>query len=245
MREPRTFDGVLNFRDVGGLPAGPGRRVRHGTLYRSDAFIDASPDDVAHVCEQLGVRRVIDLRAERELGDDWKVPFAQTGAVSIHRPIDRGPGNAIEGAREGERLAHRYLEYLVDSAAVIASTLRDFVDEQPPTMVNCRIGKDRTGVVIAVILGVVGVPAESIAEDYSRTAAAMPALLERLAQSETYRSNVSKLPAEMYSAERGTMLRFLSLVEEQFGGFPAWARNQGLTDSELDLIREHLTEPVD
>lgn len=241
----RLFDGVYNFRDIGGLPAGEGRRTRRGVLYRSDAFIDASPGDVDHVVLTLGIRRVVDLRAARESDADSASAWIAAGVETQFLPVDRGPGKAIEAREEGDRLSYRYMEYLIDASDSFVAVVRDFVGPAPvPTIVHCRVGKDRTGVALAVLLGLAGVPAPAIAADYAVTSAAMPKLLERLAASDVYRENVSKLPPEMYSAEASTMVRFLELVDERFGGMAEWARVQGFTDDERQQVRENLTEPI-
>lgn len=241
----RVFDGVFNFRDTGGLPAGEGRRVRRGILYRSDAFVDASQADVDHVVLTLGIRRVVDLRAARETDADSASAWSAAGVETQFLPVDRGPGNAIEAREEGDRLSYRYMEYLIDAFDSFVAVVRDFVGPAPvPTLVHCRVGKDRTGVAVAVVLALAGVPEAVIAEDYAATSAAMPKLLERLAASDIYRENVSKLPQEMYSAEASTMVRFLALVDDRFGSMAGWARAQGFTPDELQRLRENLTEPI-
>ena len=239
-----VFEGVFNFRDVGGIAAGRARRVRRGILYRSDALSDASVADLGHVFHRLGVRRVIDLRAERELAGEPVDTVVAEGIARYHRPIDRGPGNAIEGAPEGERLAYRYLEYLEASADAVTASIRDFAGDDTVTLVHCRAGKDRTGVVLAALLSVAGASDSDIAADYALTAQAMPAILARLAASATYSENVRKLPPEMYSAEDSTMRSFLALVQHRCGGFAQWARAHGVSDNELAAVRETLTESV-
>jgi protein tyrosine/serine phosphatase len=91
---------------------------------------------------------------------------------------------------------------------------RDIAEEgEWRTVIHCRAGKDRTGVLIAVLLNLLGVSDEQIAEDYSLTGLAMPKIMNRLRQSSAYMENVKKLPDEMYSAKKETMLKFLELVK--------------------------------
>lgn len=237
-----AFDGLLNFRDLGGLPARDGGRIRPGRVFRSDAFDDASPADIRHISDDLGIGAVVDLRALRELGEKPH-PLLVHGVVWLHCPIDSGPGTAIESAPAGERLSFRYAEYLDHSAASIVTTLRHLASrDAPPTVIHCKAGKDRTAVTVAILLSLLGVPDHEIVADYAITATNMPRILERLKLSPTYSENVSRLPAEMYSAEAITMESFLAHIAQRHGSAEKWASEQGFQEDSVHALYVNLVE---
>jgi protein-tyrosine phosphatase len=236
-----NFEGLFNFRDVSGLNPTHKKSIKPNVLFRSDAFGDATEDDTQRLLGELGINRVIDLRTDRELLSENPSPLLRDGVSYLRRAIDSGPGNAIENATPGNRLALRYLQYFDYGRESIVSAVRDMSEEgQWHTVIHCRAGKDRTGVVMAVLLSLIGVPDNEIAEDYSLTALAMPEIMNRLRQSPTYRDNVKKLPDEMYSATEETMLKFLELVGSELGSFESWLLANGVSANELKQLRENL-----
>ena len=191
--------------------------------------------------DELQINRVLDLRTDREVVSETPSPLLRAGISYRRRPIDSGPGSAIENAAPGNRLAHRYLEYFDYGRESILSIVRDISEEgEWRTVIHCRAGKDRTGVVIAVLLSLLGVSDEEIAEDYSLTALAMPQIMTRLRQSPTYKDNVKKLPDEMYSATQETMLNFLGLAAKELGTFESWLLANGITADEINQLRKNL-----
>lgn len=242
-RETRhVFDGLYNFRDFGGL-TGESGKIKHGVLFRSDAFGDATERDIAILLKDLGINRILDLRTEREVAAEKPTPMIELGIEYRRRIIDSGPGSAIENAPAGERLAYRYMEYFGYGRDSIVSVLKDLSEEGNwKTVIHCRAGKDRTGVIAAVVLGILGVSEEEISQDYALTGLAMPKIMERLRQSPTYSANVSRLPEEMYSAVSETMRTFIQFVSKKFGTFENWALNNGVTSDEIRRLRSNLLE---
>lgn len=235
------FTGLHNVRDVGGLPAAGGRLVRTGVLYRGDSPHEASPADIEYLLGTVGLATVIDLRSEREFEADGTNPLIPQSVEHHHFPIAGGPGGAIEGAPSGERLAARYLEYLdKDTTSVVAAVRAVAEVREGATIVHCRVGKDRTGVVIALILDTLGVAAEDIAHDYELTTEPMKRLLARLRDSPTYSANVSRLPDEMYSSEARTMVAFLEQLHARHGGAASWLLGHGLPQQSLQELHAHL-----
>ena len=239
MNEAVTLEGLHNFREVGGMTA-DGARLAPGLLHRSDSWHEATEADVRLLTTDLGIRTIVDLRGTQEAAADGVSRHLPDSVAYHHLPMDRGAGTAVEGGRSGELVAARYLEYLQLCAPSIVGAVRLLADPAAgPAVVHCRVGKDRTGAVIAITLAAVGVEPRWIVEDYAMTTANMPRILARLRTSPVYRANVQRLPAEMYSSEASTMELFLDHLD-RVGGAAGWLLDHGLTPGELATLRERL-----
>ncbi len=167
--DPIALEGAWNFRDLGGLPAGEGRRTACGLVYRADRLTGLSEADVATL-EALGIERVFDLRSDLELAANGPGPFASRGDRHRHVPLVTIALSLGDDRIDWSRvdLSRRYLEMLEQGAAVIRGILSHLAtDDAPPTVFHCTGGKDRTGVVAAVLLRLLGVPDDAIVEDYA------------------------------------------------------------------------------
>jgi len=166
------FEAVTNFRDLGGYRTRSGQRVRWGRLFRSDALHGMTEGDLAKYNE-LGLRSVYDLRGEVEVAEQPN-PMPSRSLPILTRPAGGDTAIAFEGTTsgDGERvLADIYMGSIDHSARRIgelfsALTKRDGL----PAVFHCHAGKDRTGLVAALLLEALGVERESILDDYELTA---------------------------------------------------------------------------
>lgn len=237
-----VFQTLHNFRDLGGLDTVEGGKTRPGVLFRSDSFHTASPADIDHLVNGVRLASIIDLRSESEVAADRTNPLMPASIRYHHLPIAGGPGGAIEAAPSELRLATRYMEYLDQHVPSIVGAARAVADaEGAPSVVHCRAGKDRTGVVVGMLLASVGVKPQEIAVDYSLTTAAMKRIMEGLKASPHYSANVKRLPPEMYSSEASTMTAFLTMVDDRHGGAARWLVDNGLPSQSLRTLRRVLT----
>jgi protein-tyrosine phosphatase len=165
------LDGITNLRDLGGFVTADGGTTRWRTLYRADALHKLTSEGLAKFRE-LGVRSVFDLR-----GDTERTAFPNP-VDSLHVPIAGRPAGAVRpetdeeiSAADGERmLRDTYLGILEHSASGIATIVRTIVDESAtPALFHCHGGKDRTGVVAAVLLCTVGARRDDVLDDYEAT----------------------------------------------------------------------------
>ncbi|GAB3379678.1 tyrosine-protein phosphatase [Amycolatopsis echigonensis] len=240
MTDAQAVRSLVNFRDLGGLRTGDGREIRRGVLYRSDNPHLADDADVRLLTAEYRVADVIDLRSRRELdAEGWHAGFSPAARVH-HFPIAGGPGTAIEAAPTGERLAARYLEYLDDYAPSVVGAVETVASgAEGAVVVHCRAGKDRTGVVIAMILEAVGVREEDIVADFARTTAAMKQIMAALRASPTYAANTARLPEEMYRSDAPTMSAFLAKLRGR-GGAAQWLTEHGMSTTAVGALTDRL-----
>jgi len=160
---------AFNVRDLGGLPAGEGTQVRRGRAYRADALHRLTAVDRAIMAE-LGIRKVFDLRSDAEVARDGIGKFAGREAEHIHVPLVRVSLSPFDPEIDWRlvNLRDRYLEMLEEGGAAIRAIFTALADDADGAVVfHCSGGKDRTGVVAALVLRALGVPEEAIVNDYS------------------------------------------------------------------------------
>jgi protein tyrosine/serine phosphatase len=109
--------------------------------------------------------------------------------------------------------------------------------------VHCAAGKDRTGVVVAVALTAVGVPAEVVVADYAATGERTEQILDRLRRSPTYADDISNSDSRSHRPRPETMAAFLEQVDARHGGITAWLAGQGFGADDLSLLTARLREP--
>lgn len=177
-----AFRRLHNFRDLGGYAAAGGRAVRWGRLYRSDSLgkLHEQPEDRARFLA-LGVRTVIDLRYPWEIEGSSRVP-EQDGLAFHNLSIEHRPyvQADIDPALDPWRyLADRFAEVAADGAVEIRRVLELIATEgHAPLVFHCASGKDRTGLVAALVLTLLGVSEQDIVADFALTELAADRLLQ-------------------------------------------------------------------
>ena len=250
---------LLNFRDIGGVKCEVGRRVRRGRLFRSATPDFATPSDVA-LLERFGVRTVLDLRTspERvylepqaqnnpEVASNWttRTPLKNFCIHNVPMLTELwDPGMLASTTLRPERfLADRYLEMCEFGADMVAACFRTLADHRTtPVLVHCTAGKDRTGVLVALLLSSLGVSDESIADDYSLSALAMPELVALIRDNTPERIDAMvNQPAAFLSSPVEAMLIFLTELRNRYGSVIGYLHQAGVDDASLDILADHLT----
>ena len=240
------FETCCNFRDLGGYPAADGRRTRWRRLFRADGLTRLSEGDRG-VLRSLGVRNVIDLRTELEVESRGRFPEDVEGVAYHHLPLtDTLPGaEDVPDWGQPSFVARRYASYLDGGARSLQAALDLLGDpDNLPAVFHCSVGKDRTGVLAAVVLGLLGVPDEVIVEDYVLSSLAMSRILERL--QEDYREaaeTVARFAPVILSVEPASMEGFLEAVHGRFGSFDDMAEALDRT-AVVERLRTNLLEPA-
>jgi protein-tyrosine phosphatase len=235
--------GCYNFRDLGGYATSDGRRVRTGHLYRSDGLHHLTDDDVRHLRDVRGIRTVIDLRSANEVSVDGLGPLPRDPIALHHLPLFDNDGGSREGPMPDD-LGELYFMMLRFARQRIASVLGVIATSPDPAVFHCAAGKDRTGVVGAVVLGILGVPDETIVDDYAFTSKNLEQIVARLNASESYKHIFHELPPTTLHAEGRTMSTFLARAHQRYGSMTEWAGYAGVTDETLEQLRKALLDPA-
>jgi protein-tyrosine phosphatase len=232
---------VPNFRDLGGLATGDGRRTRFGVLYRSSGFEEVTDRGIA-AARELGLRTVIDLRSSDDF--DPRHPLHEAGATLVNVPIarDGSPTDVHRPLRpDGTADMARVYRMLVDkSAASIGRLFELVVDGATPAVIHCTSGKDRTGVVAALLLGAVGVTREQIVEDYARSAPARDELVAYLRRHPAYGQVAHRFPTGTLEADPSFIEDFLDDLARENGGVLGWLTGPGAVSPTTISRLEHL-----
>lgn len=228
--------GAINFRDIGGLPAGRAQ-TRAGVLYRSGNLATLSEEGVAAL-GALGIRRVIDLRADDE------VAHAPSRLGEPAPRVQREPlflGSVASFFEQDVSLRDMYRQLVTASSARVVEVVRGVLADQP-VLVHCTVGKDRTGVTVAVALSAAGVDRDAVIADYARTEALLPSwrnreVVARIRQFHPLSRNLEELatrsPAEV-------MRGMLAELDADYGSVSDYLRAQGMGDDELAELRRVL-----
>lgn len=245
-RRALSLQGADNVRDLGGLPTADGARTRAGVLYRASTLQELTDDDVRVLTEEVGLRLVVDLREPEEAEREGRGPVAAHVPGYVNLTIRSGdplPADVVPDIVDIDLAAHYvgYLEASVEELVMIVRLLAD--SRHHPAVFHCAAGKDRTGVVAALVLDAVGVLPEAIVADYAATAANAEAIFARLRRLPSYRY-LDDLPPTVRTAEAETMQRFLDELHDEHGGAARWLRGNGVGKDELAALRAALVEPA-
>ncbi|MFJ8039297.1 tyrosine-protein phosphatase [Kitasatospora sp. NPDC096147] len=238
------FDRLRNFRDLGGYTTTEGRRVRPATLYRSDSLGKLTTEaDLARFAA-LGIGTVIDLRYPWEIERGGRVPDFP-GLTFHNHSIEHHPyDQAALGADVDPAvyLVDKYLEVAEEGTAELRRALQVIADPAAGrTVFHCASGKDRTGIVGALVLTVLGVPPATVEEDFALTNLATDALAA------DWQAKYGPGPLwPGYGQAPAALIRsFLAELTARHGSVAGYlAGPLGLGDEYVAALRERLLEPL-
>jgi protein tyrosine/serine phosphatase len=238
---------AFNVRDLGGLPADGGRAVRPGVLYRGDGIHRLRSDDVAALRE-LGLRTVLDLRTDGELTTHGA--FRGEGVVHHHLPVLRETWDTrvFDPTADHDAvvafLTDRYVEMLDEGGDALAGAIRAIADpDNQAVLFHCAAGKDRTGVVAMLVLGLLGVVDDDVADDYHLTQhgtsrwltwaqEAEPQMLEAMADQ----------PVAYLASPREAALSLLDELRRRHGSVEGYVAGIGVDEGTIARLRATLLD---
>jgi protein-tyrosine phosphatase len=241
--EPGPITGYVNFRDLGGHPT-PHGRVRTGRVYRSDSLAHVDDTDVEHLVGERGIRTVVDLRGGVEVDAYPNDPMRDAGAVIHHVPLfDPAQPPPEDFDWHSTTLADLYRFILTNAGPQFVEVLQLIAEPaNHPLVFHCAAGKDRTGLIAAMVLSLLEVDDDEIVDDYALTAAAIEHLVNR-ARDRAHA--VGRAPnAKFMGADPETMRAVLAWMRAEQHGFERYVLAHGFTSGELDLLRAALVEPL-
>lgn len=237
------IDGCYNLRDVGGYATSDGRRTRWRALLRSDSLHRLTPDGWRALHEH-GLRTIVDLRRPAEVKRAGYRLEVESGARYQHIPIfdDEAYHTLDTPARDLDELYRLLLDHC---AAQFATVLRAIsADGAAPALIHCAVGKDRTGLAVALTLSVAGVPRDTIATDYGLSYELLAPLYD------DWRAEVRERGGDLQRLERmidtrsETMIRTLEYIDARYGGIEEYLGQAGMTEAETNQLRDFLIEPA-
>jgi protein-tyrosine phosphatase len=235
--------GLYNFRDLGGYRAADGRTVRWRRLFRSDGHHRLAPDDIAAL-RNLGIATVIDLRTMEELAETGRSPL-HDGQATHHRHVPFLP--TFNGLPTPERpgLAGFYLRDIALGCSCVVEVFRLLTEEPSyPAVYHCAGGKDRTGVISALILRALGVDDEQIIADYALTDHFMARWAEEV-QARGEPAPPDLRDPNYRHATPEVMAEFLAAFDERYGSVQRFFADVGIEPARVERLRELLLTDED
>ncbi len=219
---------LLNLRDLGGYPVRGGLHTKSGRFFRSDAPANLTQEDVEKL-NRLGVETVIDLRGDGE---------------ALHRPCSLAGRDPFlysrhpllaEGLRiDGERDVPQMYFSMIKNHDAVAAILRRFILTKRAVLFHCTAGKDRTGVIAALLLSLAGVARNDICADYQVSYTYIRAIFETIGR------EISSFPAFLGLSKLEYIEGFLALFEAEYASAERYMAAIGLSRQETDALREKL-----
>lgn len=244
------LEGPSNVRCLGGLPTVDGARTRARVVIRSDDPVACTAGDVHRLTTDLGVSLIIDLRSDEERVAGAPCPLGAAGVERLGVPLlDRTAMNIVFQSEEphiaddeaARWMAGVYLGLAETSGPAFVRILTRLLDNRAaPTLVHCAAGKDRTGVVVALLLALAGVEREAIVADYALTASRMAAVATALEQRSGAPLDAAARPAVLLDAPPLTMRHFLEEFDRRQGDVASWSLRAGATSEQLRSWQDRL-----
>ena len=228
-----SFDGCVNFRDLGGYRTGDGHRIGWRRLFRADGLSKLTESDRSQLIE-LGVATVIDLRTVEEAEQRGRFPVDLVPVRYIDLPLtDVLPSpEELPSWNEASFVASRYVQMVSQGGPALTGAIEALASSDSlPAVFHCSAGKDRTGVLSALILAFLGVPDATIVDDYALSAAAMLRLLDRLKAEYPDSEEVERFAPSIITVAPATMEEFLGSMRAEYGTYDALAELLGVTEA--------------
>lgn len=243
-QDPREvmIDGLVNIRDLGGLVTTDGRTVRSGRVFRSDnpkALTELGREQFRGV---VNPSTVIDLRIAVEVEREGYVLDEHVQVVNCPMMPQSGINQAQIDAGMCDNLVDDYMRQIDVNGHVVAQALGLIADSgSHPVVIHCTAGKDRTGITVAMLLDILGVPHDAIVADYALTTKNMAPVLERIRNAPVFQENgLAAAPDWIFASDPETMQGFLARMTATYGGAHAWALAQGMTTDQIERLRTDL-----
>ena len=234
------IEGTHNFRDAGGYPTRDGRSVRRRTLFRSDGLntvTEAGREEILG----LGIRTTLDLRSAYE-AERWPSVFADGRDLTYVRLPLAAPGSDTRAPSADDliELNRMFLDNAQDTLATLINELAYRIEF--PVVVHCATGKDRTGLLIALLLELAGVERANVIDDYVLSARYAGKLIEQITAAVVAEGMDPERFARLMECRPEIMDETLAYLDSRYGGVERYLRRIGMSDGALASLRRSLAE---
>jgi protein tyrosine/serine phosphatase len=238
----RSLEGCSNFRDLGGHRTATGATLRWRKLFRSDSLAGVSPDDRQSL-RALGLVTVLDLRSAAEVALGGRFEDRDVTVHHLPFPDLLDPATDWAAWNDSRYVADQYFDLCSSARDSIMEALAILTDPAAyPAVIHCSLGKDRTGVLVALLLRALGVPTRDTVDEYALSRFGAARIVERLrerlgpdaADLDPY------LPA-MLHADPDSMRGFLRRVHDDLDGVTGYLRSLGILSS-VEHLRSALLQ---
>lgn len=249
--------GAPNFRDLGGYATSDGRRVKRGLVFRSEGLHTLTAEDYAALHE-LGIALICDLRSdlERSLKPTvWPEHMRPTTLImDVNADIRSGDGELYDMLRQDPTrrgalalILHVYKCVPDALARHLPSFFNAAADGNLPLILHCTAGKDRTGVLSAVLLLALGVPRETVVADYMKTnehcdAAKLEKKVRELMESILGTSPSRDIIDLMVGVHPTYLDASLDAIVSKYNSLDAYLASAGVSVAVQDRLRRRLLE---
>jgi len=240
--------GTFNFRDFGGYTTSAGRQIKSNLLFRCGSPDLIGVEEANSLQEKFSIRTVIDLRHPDELRptrgeliplvdhryhlsviDDSQSMKSNTAALDIAYGIGQSGPRYFSLLERGEIMWREVISVILNP-------------ESYPILAHCTAGKDRTGLTAALLLDLLGVDADTIAQDYALSSKSADRLYDYLIEGGRELEGTRQEAIERMLTPRKYMDDFLSLLHENYGDAEAYVKKLGFSESDINDIRQFLLQ---
>jgi protein-tyrosine phosphatase len=242
MKRRIEVEGCSNFRDLGGYPTESGRELRWRVVFRSDGLHELTPGGVATLREEIGLGHIIDLRSDAELEFDGRGLLEREPMVFHHMPLFGDHSRSERRSVKDVTLGKLYLGMVEHAAPRLAAVIERISSNEAPSVFHCSAGKDRTGVISALLLGALGVSHDVIVADYAATREGLDGIVAKLSRSKGYGDMWKELPPHTLHADPETMVEFLAELCVRHGSVRDCVRAIGVGESALERLEARMLD---
>jgi protein-tyrosine phosphatase len=236
------LEGCFNFRDLGGYRARGGAVVRPRRLYRADGP-HALTDGDGGALRSLGLVSILDLRTGDEAAERGCFSHSLDPVTVFRLPMTDVLPDVDELATWSDPavVAQRYREMLDQGSEAVCEALAILTDPRVyPAMMHCSAGKDRTGILSAIVLGAIGVPERTIVADYALSGPAMARFVDFLERTYPHaKDRLAKAAPAMLAADPEAMRGLLAGLQADFGSVEGYLAHLGMAPA-VPYLRANL-----
>ncbi len=235
------FEACFNFRDLGGYRTADGNQVRQGRLCRSADLRMMTPRDVARARDEIGITTVLDLRASareqrRRLRGLNEPPTRYLNVPLISPEADEEYVTRFSELNSIQILFDASIPQLPEVFGILAD------EGAYPLVFHCVAGKDRSGIVAALVLSALGVDDKQVVDDYAESGSHLKALVAHV-RSLGAGATIDSAPHGYFDSPAEVMRSLLAGLHAEHGSTLNFLENAGVRPQDVEAVREYMLEP--